>query len=64
MSVLARETLFHVQKYIVECVAHSGFPVEDQDVLGPYRLSHSCGKDLCYCFSLLPHFLPLLQALL
>lgn len=25
-----------VQKYIVECIAHSGFPVEDQDVLGPY----------------------------
>lgn len=64
MSVLARETLFRVQKYIVECVAHSGFPVEDQDVLGPSRLSLRGGKDLCYCLSLLSPFLPLLQALL
>lgn len=53
-----------VQKYIVECIAHSGFPVEDQDVLGPYRLSLSGGKALCYCLSILPPFSPLLQALL
>lgn len=64
MSVLGWDTLFRVQKYIVECVAHSGFPVEDQDVLGPYRLSLSGGKALCYCISFLPPFLPLLQALL
>lgn len=64
MSVLGRETLFHVQKCTVECVAHIGFPVEDQDVLGAYRLSLSGGKALRYCLSFLQLFLPLLQALL
>lgn len=64
MSVLWGDTLFCVQKYVVECVAHSRIPVEDQDVLGPYRLSLSGGKALRYCLSFLPPFLPLLQALL